>query len=362
MRTPDLNTDSGRVEPDRTPSLDFVVIGAAKAGTTALFNVIRTHPELYLPERKELPYFAFPDHAYYESPTEFFADAFRNHRHGQLCGTVTPQYLYGALMGTQEEREAAPDPESPETIIPRRIRDAYPDARLIAILRDPVARARSYHRMSAMGGYEHRSFDLAIDELLRPDALAESRARPTLTNGHVVLGEYGRLLRGFFDVFPREQLLVLFHEELERDPAAVCASVFAFLGVDADFSPPNLGRRYNEGGSRRRFAWLDLARLQLAAARSPMLRNLWRRLSRSQRRRVLKRFDLVVWRLFLWNRIPVEAGADPDPPSDKTLARLRVHYHEDGQRLRALLGVAPPWEQPQRDAGPSQSGTATASH
>ena len=82
-----------------------------------------------------------------------------------------------------------------------------------------------------------------------------------MNNSYVVLGEYGRLLQGYLDVFPREQLLVLFHEDLERDPAAVCERVFAFLGVDPDFNPPDLGRRYNEGASRRRFAWLDLTRL-----------------------------------------------------------------------------------------------------
>ena len=49
------------------PGLDFVIVGAAKAGTTALFHLLRTHPGLFLPEGKELPYFVAPKHTYYES-------------------------------------------------------------------------------------------------------------------------------------------------------------------------------------------------------------------------------------------------------------------------------------------------------
>jgi hypothetical protein len=323
---------------DSGPAIDFFVIGAAKAGTTALFNLLRAHPQLFLPEGKELPYFVTPTHAYYDSAAEFFAEALRERRPGQHCGTVTPQYLYGTMVG--DPRAAQPA----ETAIPGRIRDAYPEVKLIAILRDPVARARSYHRMSRMRGQEQRPFDVAIGDLLEPDSLAESRARPNVVNSYVVLGEYGRLLQGYFDVFPRAQLLVLFHEELERDPAAVCATVFGFLGVDPDFVPPNLGRRYNEKGSRRRFAWMDLTVWQRAVARSAVLRGLWRRVPRSLRRRILKGFDLAVWRLFLWNRIPSEdAGSDADPAGSETLARLRAHYRDDEQRLRALLGAAPPW-------------------
>ncbi|HEY5708464.1 MAG TPA: sulfotransferase [Solirubrobacterales bacterium] len=329
------------------PTLDFFVVGAAKAGTTALHHLLRTHPELCLPEGKELPYFVTPRHAYYESPAEFFADAFEHRGEGQLCGTVTPQYLYGALLGPDRSATAS---DSPETTIPGRIRDAYPGAKLIAILRDPVARARSHHRMSTMRGIEQRPFDLAIDELLSPDALAESRLRPDETNGYVALGEYGRLLGGYLDVFPREQLLVLFQGDLEEDPGAVCAEVFAFLGVDSSFRPPNLGSRYHDGGSHRRFAWLDLTSWQRAARRSALLSGLWRRVPRSQRRRLLRRFNLVSRRLFLWNRVAVDAAAEPDAPSAETLARLRTHYREDGGCLRELLGAAPPWSEPERPA------------
>ncbi len=323
------------------PGLDFAVIGAAKAGTTALFHLIRTHPELYLPEGKELPYFVSPRHSYYESPAQFYAGAFGGRRSGQLCGTVTPQYLYGALLGPDDERVTAPRGES-ERLVPERIRDVYPEARLIAILRDPVARAHSHHRMSRMRGFEGRPFDTAVAELLEPDALAASRERPTEINGYVVLGEYARLLQGYLDVFPREQLLVLRHDRLASDPGAVCGEVFAFLGVDPDFAPPNLGRRYHEGANRRRFGWLDLTSWQQEARRSSALTDLWQRLPRGFRRRALERYNLASRRLQLWNKAPADAEPEPDPPSEETLARLRAHYRNEERRLQALLGAAAP--------------------
>jgi hypothetical protein len=334
----------GTGRPRYPSAIDFFVIGAAKAGTTTLFELLRSHPELYLPEGKELPFFVVAEHDYYDSPGEFFAGAFRDSLPGQLCGTVTPQYLYGTPIGPKAREATLGGP--PERTIPQRIRVAYPDVRLIAVLRDPVARARSYHRMSRMRGHEDRPFDRAIEELLRPEALAESRARPNVGNSYVVLGEYGRLLQGYFDVFPPEQLLVLFHDDLKRDPAAVCARTFEFLGVDPGFRPPNLGQRYNEGSTRRRFAWLELTRWQRAAGRSAALRRLWRLAPAALRLRILKRFDLAVWRLFLWNRVPVDSREDAEPVSAETLAALRAHYRSDEERLRTLLGTDLPWSAP----------------
>jgi len=264
---------------------------------------------------------------------------------GLLAGLAGAAYWYfnrgqSSDVYDYAERVTAPPGES-ETLVPKRIREAYPEVKLIAILRDPVARARSHHRMSTMRGFERRPFDRAIDELLTPDALRESRSRPSEINGYVVLGEYGRLLRGYLEVFPRERLLVLSHEELESDPAAVCRKAFAFLGVDPGFTPPNLGRRYHQGGTRRRFAWMDVASWQSAARRSSALRGVWQRLPRRLRLDALHRFNRVERRLFFWNRVPVQPGGEPDLPGEDTLSRLREHYREDQRLLAEILRPAP---------------------
>ena len=88
-----------------------------------------------------------------------------------------------------------------ESTVPSRIHERLPHVRLIAILRDPVARAISHHQMAVMNGLDKRTFNDAIDELLRPESLRDARQHPQETTGYVAWGEYGRILAAYFDVF-----------------------------------------------------------------------------------------------------------------------------------------------------------------
>ena len=154
-------------------------------------------------------------------------------------GTVTPQYMAGGIL--QSTHEIAARNGYDERTIPLRIRETLPDVRLIAILRDPVERARSHHRMRVAWGDERRSFAEAIDELLRPDALLRARMCPRHQTGYITWGEYGRILAGYLDVFHRQQILVVFTDELDRAPAQLLSRIQEFIGVKADFEPHNLG-------------------------------------------------------------------------------------------------------------------------
>lgn len=194
-------------------TLDFIVIGAQKAGTTSLFEYLRRHPQISMPADKEAPYFSH-DHAFERGWDAYMAkialiDPERR------WGTVTPHYMIG---GVYKRAKASADAAGryDERTVPLRIRERLPDVRLVAILRDPVARARSHHQMMVMNGSEQRSFDEAIAEHLRPDALERARRRPLADTGYVAWGEYRRILGGYFTVFPREQILVAFTDELER--------------------------------------------------------------------------------------------------------------------------------------------------
>src|SRR5581483_3185932 len=93
---------------------------------------------------------------------------------GRLLGTVTPQYM--CIAGCAQ-----------------RLADAFPRARLVAILRDPVPRAYSHYRMAVRRGQEERSFDDAVAAMLAgPDAIAGARASTALSETYVAWGEYGR--------------------------------------------------------------------------------------------------------------------------------------------------------------------------
>jgi len=186
--------------------LDFVVIGAAKSGTTALYHQLRGHPGLYLPPAKEAPSFTKED-VYQRGWTAYLTEHFAAAPPDVLWGTVTPRYL-GDLR------------------VPARMHQQLPDARLIALLREPVARAFSKYRLLVRTGRETRPFPDVVDEQLQPAALERARTEHLpLAETIVVRGEYARLLDTYLDHYPREQLLVHLTEDFEAEPQAVIDSI-----------------------------------------------------------------------------------------------------------------------------------------
>jgi hypothetical protein len=176
--------------------LDFLVIGAQKAGTTSLFEYLRLHPEIHMPPGKEVPYFS-DDGMVAHGWEAYLGQTFAGTDPSLSWGTASPQYMAGAVL-----MPAGPVGGAPERVVPERIRERLPEARLVAILRDPVARAESHHRMMRLRGEEPRSFDRAVAELLRPEALEQARREPTPTSAYVAWGEYGRILAGCWSPTP----------------------------------------------------------------------------------------------------------------------------------------------------------------
>lgn len=321
--------------------LDFIVVGAQKSGTTSLFEYLCRHPDLCLPPSKEAPYFNNNDR-YSSDWGEYLENTLPHADPSCQWGTVTPQYMNGGASGAGDERT-----------VPLRIRERLPDVRLIAILRDPVQRARSHHGMAVIDGWDTRSFDVAVRELLQPEVLVRSRRQLSEITGYVVFGEYGRILAGYLDVFPREQLLVLFTSELKDDPHGVLHRVFQFLGVDPEFVPDNLDTRYHESGTAYRMRWLDLYRLQVAASSSPLLRSGWHALPERARRRVQTEYGRLNYRTRVWNRRGWNRreSAPATERESETDRMLREHFRADAELLTELFGVTPPWVSARSAAG-----------
>ena len=319
--------------------LDFIVVGAQRSGTTSLFAYLREHPEIAVPPGKEVPYFTHARHRV--SWEEYMRSLFAGTDPGKRWGTVTPQYMVGGLTGPVPDTIA--DPGNPRNV-PERIRERAPDARLIAILRDPIERACSHHDWACEVGWENRPFDQAIADMLRPQALASARARPAERTGYISWGEYGRILAGYFAVFPREQMLVIYTTELKEDPAEVMRRVFEFVGVADDYVPPNLGAVYRAtAAAPRRSPGLKRAldSAQAATGRTAVARRLY------VDRLLLK----AAYRVDTWNRINSRNAfshvqtipRETSTPSAATRAALREHYEHDGLLLASLLGAPPPW-------------------
>lgn len=195
---------------------DFLILGAAKSGTTTLYRYLAAHPGICMPGIKEPRFFAFdgvrPDLA---DPIlrdsvvseQAYLALFAGAQPGQLLGEASPIYLA--------------EPRASDAIAAR-----IPNARLVVILRDPAERAFSHFLMSQRQGYEpETSFIRAMSEpvLISGDW---QRVRPYLP-----YSKYGDGLERYLAKFPREQLHVLTSEELERDMSGTLRRLTDFLGV-----------------------------------------------------------------------------------------------------------------------------------
>ena len=202
---------------------DFLIAGVPKAGTTALHAALVKHPGLYLSRVKEPKFFltggrppatggpgdvqTYQEHVWRRRDYEALFDPAPP---GTLRGEATPFYLY--------------DPAAHD-----RIRATVPDAKLILLLRDPVDRAHSNWTHLWNAGLEPEA-----DFLTACRAEEQRRAAGWADFWHYIgLGLYGRQVQHLYQVFPREQVLLMRYRELKDDPRAALDRVCRFLGVDA---------------------------------------------------------------------------------------------------------------------------------
>ncbi len=206
----------GRATARWRPLPDFLVIGAQKAGTTALYAYLRWHPGITGPSWKEVSFFD----RHWARGEGWYGGQFPLRSEGKLVGEASPSYLFHPLA-------------------PERARAVVPNAKLVALLRDPVDRAYSQYQHEVALGREPLSFEDALDaedertrgevERLVADPRAFSRAWWDHT--YAARGLYAEQLERWLAVFPREQLLVVPTDELGERPAETYASILAFLGA-----------------------------------------------------------------------------------------------------------------------------------
>jgi len=311
--------------------LDFLGIGAPKAGTTSLHEYMRTHPELFLPEAKEQPFFTV-DSAYREGWDTFSAVAFHGAPPGRRYGKVTPHYMGGPVAFDDAHGDPA------VVVTARRIAERFPDVKLIAMLRDPVERAISSYWQTTVLGDDDRSLDDSLTAELEPAALEAARARPADGHQHIVAGEYGRLLEAYLRFFGREQLFVGSTAVLSDRPMELLGQLWRFLGVEDSHVPPNLGVRYQVRGTGRRIPALGAAPRVVKG--TPGLRHAWNALPDGVRARARARMRKVAHRLDQRGS-PVRDERMDQRPDPAVMARLREHYAPDIALLERLVGPVP---------------------
>jgi hypothetical protein len=205
---------------------NFLVIGAAKSGTTSLYRYLKQHPQVYMSPVKEPHFFTHEgERPNFRGPGDEWMNTTFVYRLGdyrKLFAGVSDEKAIGEASTWYLGNPKAPD----------RIRHYIPEAKLIAILRNPVDRAYSAYLHLVRIGQEWLDFARALRE-------EEARIKANW-NGiwHYKRGGFYYLrLKRYYDTFGREQIRVYLYEDLKEDPVGTTQSIFRFLEVDDAFVP-----------------------------------------------------------------------------------------------------------------------------
>jgi hypothetical protein len=226
---------------------DFILIGAQKAGTTALYHYLRQHPEVYMPEVKEPGFFAF------EGEELDYRNAAGDP--ASICSyTITDPEEYKRLFDGVGKETAVGEATTlylhSEKAVSR-IRTHVPDAKIIAVLRHPVDRAYSAYMHAIRKGQE------PIDDF---ETALEAEAR-RIQDGwgflwrYETLSRYAAPVRRYLEAFGREQVRVYLFEDFVEAPSALVQDVYDFIGCDPGFEP-DTDVRYNASGTPKR-QWVE---------------------------------------------------------------------------------------------------------
>ena len=214
---------------------NFLVIGAAKSGTSSLFNYLRQHPQIYMSPVKEPKYFAFnegeklcfngpgdmAEHLEVTTDLESYCQLFAGVTNEIAIGECSPSYLY--CQGTAE-----------------RIKNLLPNVKIIAILRHPVERAYSnfLHLLSA-GREPLNSFEQGLEA--EPERIKANWEYYWHIKNQ---GFYYTQLKRYFDLFEKKQIQVYLYEYYQSQPTMFLKDIFTFLDIDSNFVP-NISERFN---------------------------------------------------------------------------------------------------------------------
>jgi hypothetical protein len=211
---------------------NFVIIGAAKAGTTALYWYLADHPDVFMSPIKETNFLAYGLDARGEL---LYGD--REHHQFPVKSLLEYEALFEAADGAHAVGEASPMyMECPQSA--DRIHDLLPSARIICGLRQPVDRAYSDYLMYLRS--RGRAFDPARD-------LSPSAAWLQPDSHWMQIGRYHEQLSRYYEVFDREKIHVFLFDDLKRSPLNVVQGLYRFLNIDANVVP-DLETPHNVGG------------------------------------------------------------------------------------------------------------------
>ncbi len=304
--------------PARAP--DFYVVGHPKCGTTALYEMLRRHPGVFMPDFKE-PWFFSGDMRPRFQPArsgrvpetlDEYTRLFEPAAAGQLTGEASSSYL--------RSREAAV-----------RIAELRPDARIVAIFREPADFLRSLHHQMLLDHIETEK-DLCRAIALEPER-REGRRIPSrshlpqmlLYSDHV---RYTEQLRRYHEAFGPEQVLVLIYDDFRADNEGTVREVQRFLGLDDEAPVEVLDANTSTRAMRSQRA--DSLLHSVSVGTNPAARAL----KATVKTLTSSRLRAAAMRATRRNLV----YGEPPVPDERTVAELRARFRGEAQALGEYLG------------------------
>ncbi|MBL7923952.1 MAG: sulfotransferase [Bacteroidia bacterium] len=278
----------------------FFIVGAPKAGTTALHAYLEKHPQVCMSRDKEPNFFSWQEieaqQLYYKKENarteEHYLALFHPSAQTKICGEASVSYLFYEK-------------------VPERIKKYNPDARIIMALRNPVHRAFSHYQMDYSLGLVHEDFETIF---------RNGREHPktgAYFQQYFLLSDYAPQVERYLRCFPKEQIHVLLQDDLVKHPEATLKKLCDFLGIDRALASPVLEQHNVTGAGKNRMIRTlykyQFVRKTLALLTGEKMRNKIKGL------------------LFSKSHLPVLQ------PS--FAAELRTYYQPGLERLQTLIGL-----------------------
>lgn len=285
--------------------IDFLIVGAQKSGTTSLYDYVGQHHGVFLPRAKEIRYFA--DDEFYNQGEKYLDFFYKDVAQEQIIGGGYVHLMY--------------HPYTPE-----RIYKYNKNARIIAILRNPIDRAYSAYWFARQNRWETAaSFEEALALEPKRRGRGDSKERVELT--YLAHGHYYEQILRFVDLFGREKVKILLTDDLRSQPKPVVQEVLAFLGVEPVVDGIDLGKLSNSAKTPR----------VPALQRLLTIPGVWyRRLGRRVLPQGVRDFmnEQVTKRLIMLNT----KDFSYPPMKPETRARLKDYFRSHNEDLAEFLG------------------------
>ncbi len=203
---------------------EFLIIGAQKAATTWLWNVLNNHPDTDLPKTKEIHFFGGVEN--YRKGKEWYYSHFTHLDKTKLTGEASTSYLYDSIPYWNNPSDSI-EVESSLPTIPELITNEMPDVKIIVILRDPVARAISAFKHNMRKANRK---NIAVKISLKNLATHYPKFRI------LEYGYYGRYLMLWQRFIPPERMLILSYEDdIANNNEKTVSKVYGFLGLNKNY-------------------------------------------------------------------------------------------------------------------------------